>query len=86
MCVIIGNVICCLSVFFVPKLAIFIKIKLEMRPTASPQQSGQSDMFNRRLDNFLYETHEIIPLAHYVDWNLFDRQYDSQTQRRQRKY
>jgi hypothetical protein len=49
-----------------------------MRPTASPQQSGQSEMCNRRLDDCLYETHEIIKLAQHVDWNMFDRQYDSQ--------
>ncbi|MDR1384480.1 MAG: hypothetical protein LBJ67_11660 [Planctomycetaceae bacterium] len=48
-----------------------------MRPTSSPQQSGQSEIFNRRLDDFLYETHEIIQLAQHVDWNLFDRHYDS---------
>ncbi|MDR1382276.1 MAG: hypothetical protein LBJ67_00295 [Planctomycetaceae bacterium] len=49
-----------------------------MRPLSGSQKSGQADMFNRRLDDFLYETHELIKLAHHVDWNMFDRQYDSQ--------
>ncbi|MDR1383724.1 MAG: hypothetical protein LBJ67_07760, partial [Planctomycetaceae bacterium] len=49
-----------------------------MHPRPDSQKSGQSEMFNRRLDDSLYATHEIIKLAHYVDWNMFDRHYDSQ--------
>ncbi|MDR1382603.1 MAG: hypothetical protein LBJ67_01955 [Planctomycetaceae bacterium] len=45
-----------------------------MRPSSSPQQSSQSDMFNRRLD----ETHELVKRAHLVDGNVFDCPYDSQ--------
>jgi hypothetical protein len=49
-----------------------------MHPRPDSQKSDQPEMFNRRLDDLLDETHEFVKLAHLVDWNMFDRQYDSQ--------
>ena len=48
-----------------------------MRPLSDSQKSGQSEMFNRRLDDLLDEAHELVKLASLIDWDMFDRQYDS---------
>ncbi|MDR1384126.1 MAG: hypothetical protein LBJ67_09810 [Planctomycetaceae bacterium] len=49
-----------------------------MCPHSDSQKSDQSEMFRRRLVDFIDEHHE---LAYLVDWDMFDRQYDSYCQR-----
>jgi IS5 family transposase len=49
-----------------------------MHSRPDSQKSGQSEIFRRHLVDFIDETHEIVKLAQLIDWNMFDRQYDSQ--------
>jgi hypothetical protein len=44
-----------------------------MHPRPDSQKSGQPEIFRRRLVDFIGEQHEIIQLAHLIDWNMFDR-------------
>jgi IS5 family transposase len=34
-------------------------------------------MFNRRLEDLLDESHELVKLSLLIDWSMFDRLYDS---------
>jgi IS5 family transposase len=49
-----------------------------MHPRSDSQKSGKAEMFRHRLVDVIDETDEIVKLAHLVDWNMFDCQYDSQ--------
>jgi IS5 family transposase len=66
----------CFCLFFDKKLANLVKI-FEMRPQLSSLQRGQTEMFSRRLDVLLDESHELVRLSLLIDWSVFDRQYDS---------
>ncbi len=45
-----------------------------MKPK-SQEPSGQADLFNSRLDDFLNQRHELVFLATVIDWDTLDSEF-----------
>jgi IS5 family transposase len=54
-----------------------------MSPHSDPQTSGQTELFLRRLVDFIDITHELVLLSSLIDWAKFDSQYESRYHPRQ---